>query len=150
MKNLCSLYYKVILNFVVMHRFTIDIYVWCTTRVYSVTSLLLYRTQWTGLISVCVNTKHCYDAWRVTWCDALLSRDLYKLRIHDSRLWQAYWDIFYFYISDHMQSTFFCLGKFLKKLADDQSSSITKKSLRQYLLYQTYFSMEVNWQEIWL
>ena len=32
-------------------------------------------------------------------------------------------------------STFFYLGKFLKCLADDQSSSITK---RQYLLYKTY------------
>ncbi len=29
------------------------------------------------------------------------------------------------YISDHMQSTYFCLGTFLKKVADDQSSSIT-------------------------
>ncbi len=32
-------------------------------------------------------------------------------------------------ILDHMQSTFFCLGKFLKWLADDQSSSITKDSI---------------------
>ncbi len=30
------------------------------------------------------------------------------------------------HIIDHTQSTFFCLGKFLKKLANDQCSVITK------------------------
>ena len=49
-----------------------------------------------------------------------------------------------------MQSTFFCLGKFLKWLADDQSSSIPKGSI--YYIKHTYihsFSMEVNWREFW-
>ena len=32
-------------------------------------------------------------------------------------------------ILDHTQSTFFCFGKFLKKLVDDQCSSITKGSI---------------------
>ena len=32
-------------------------------------------------------------------------------------------------ISDYMQTTFFYLGRFLKKLADDQCSSITKGSI---------------------
>ena len=32
-------------------------------------------------------------------------------------------------ILDHMQGTFFCLGQFLWKLADDQRSSITKGSI---------------------
>ncbi len=33
------------------------------------------------------------------------------------------------YISDFIQTTFFYLGRFLKKLADDQCSSITKGSI---------------------
>ncbi len=32
-------------------------------------------------------------------------------------------------IPDYMQSTFFYLGRFLKKLSDDQCSSITKGSI---------------------
>ncbi len=32
-------------------------------------------------------------------------------------------------ILDHRKSTFFCLGKFLNKLADDKCSSITKGSI---------------------
>ena len=32
-------------------------------------------------------------------------------------------------ISDYMQTTFFYLGRFIKKLADDQCSSITKVSI---------------------
>ncbi len=49
-----------------------------------------------------------------------------------------------------MQSTFLCLGKFLKGLADDQSSSITKGSIYyiKHLQIQP-FSMEVDWQESW-
>ena len=53
-------------------------------------------------------------------------------------------------ILDGMQSTFFCLGKFLKKLADSQCSSITKGSI--YYIKHMYiqpFSMEVDWPEIW-
>ena len=36
------------------------------------------------------------------------------------------------YISDHLQTSFFYLGRFLKKLADNQSSSINKDSILQY------------------
>ncbi len=53
-------------------------------------------------------------------------------------------------ILDHMQSTFFCLGKFLKKIADDQRSSTTKESI--YCIKHMYihpFSMEKVWPEIW-
>ena len=52
-------------------------------------------------------------------------------------------------ILDHTQSTFFCLGKFLKKLADDQCISITKG--RIYHIKHEYiqpFSMEVDWPEM--
>ncbi len=37
-------------------------------------------------------------------------------------------------ILNHMKNTFFCCGKLLKQLADNQCSSITKWSI----LYQTY------------
>ncbi len=49
-----------------------------------------------------------------------------------------------------MHSTFFCLGKFLKWLANDESSSITKES-SYYISYMYIqpFSMEVDWREIW-
>ena len=52
-------------------------------------------------------------------------------------------------ILDHMQSTFFCCGKILKKLADDQYSSITKGSI-YYIkcMFIQSFSMEVDWPEI--
>ncbi len=45
---------------------------------------------------------------------------------------------------------FFCLGKLLKWLADDQSSSITKGSI-YYINYMNIqpFSMKVDWKEIW-
>ncbi len=52
-------------------------------------------------------------------------------------------------ISDHMQGTFFCLGKFLKKLADNQCFSITKGSI--YYIKHMYiqpFNTEVDWAEI--
>ncbi len=54
-----------------------------------------------------------------------------------------------------MQNTFFCLGKFLQNLADDQCSSIAKGSV--YNIKHVYiqpFSMEVdlpemqNWMEV--
>ncbi len=51
-------------------------------------------------------------------------------------------------ILDHMKNTF--LGKLLKKLADDQCSSITKGSI--YHIKHRYiqpFSMEVDLPEIW-
>ena len=53
-------------------------------------------------------------------------------------------------ILDHMQSTFFCCGKNLKKLADDQCSSITKGST-YYIrcIYIQPFIMEMDWPEIW-
>ena len=49
-----------------------------------------------------------------------------------------------------MQSTFFCLRKFLKWLADNQSSSITKENIC-YIKHMHIqpFSMEVDWWEIW-
>ena len=48
-------------------------------------------------------------------------------------------------ISDYMQATFFYLGKFLKKLADDQCSSITKGSI-YYMKHMNiqHFSMGVD------
>ncbi len=46
---------------------------------------------------------------------------------------------------DHAQSTFFCLGKFLKKVADDQCSSIAKGSICYIKhMYVQPFSVEVN------
>ena len=50
-----------------------------------------------------------------------------------------------FYTVDHTQSASFCLGKFLKKFADDQCSSITKGSM-YYIkhMYVQPFSMEVD------
>ena len=52
-------------------------------------------------------------------------------------------------ILDHTQSTFFCLWKFLKKLADDHYSSITKESIyySKYMYIQP-FTMEVYQQKI--
>ncbi len=53
-----------------------------------------------------------------------------------------------FYITRRVLS--FSLGKFLKWLANDQSSSITKGSI--YYIKHVYiqpFSMEVDWPEIW-
>ena len=49
-----------------------------------------------------------------------------------------------------MQTTFFHLGKFLKKLADNQCSSISKGSI--YYIKHKYiqpFSMEGDWPEIY-
>ncbi len=49
------------------------------------------------------------------------------------------------YILDHMQSTLFCLGKVLNKLADDQYFSITKGSI--YCIKHMYiqpFAMGVD------
>ncbi len=50
---------------------------------------------------------------------------------------------------DHTESTFFYLRNFLKKLADDQCSSITKGSI-YYIkgMYKQPFSMEMDWPEI--
>ncbi len=48
-------------------------------------------------------------------------------------------------ISDYMQTTFFYLGRFLKKLADDQSASITKGSIYHIKLVHTTFYMGVDW-----
>ena len=52
-------------------------------------------------------------------------------------------------ISDYMQATFFYLGKFLKKLADDQCSSISKSSI-YYIKHRHIqsFSMGVDLPEI--
>ncbi len=54
-------------------------------------------------------------------------------------------------ILDHTQSTSFWLGKVLKKLADDQPSSITKGSI-YYIKHMNIqpFSMEVDWPKILL
>ena len=52
-------------------------------------------------------------------------------------------------ILDHTRSTFFCLGKILKKLADDQWSFKNKRTI--YYIKHTCiqpFSMEVGWPEI--
>ncbi len=52
-------------------------------------------------------------------------------------------------ISDFMQTTFFYLGRFLKKLADDQYSSITKGSIKHIKhMYIHHFTTVVNWPEI--
>ncbi len=51
---------------------------------------------------------------------------------------------------DHMHSTFCCIGIFLKWLADDQSSSITKGSfcyIKHMYIHVQPFSMEVDWWE---
>ena len=53
-------------------------------------------------------------------------------------------------ILDHMQSTFLCCGKFMKNLADDQCSSVTKGNI--YYIKHMYihpFSKEVDWPENW-
>ncbi len=52
-------------------------------------------------------------------------------------------------ISDNMQTTFFYLGRFLKKLADDQISSITKGSIYhiKHMSIQP-FTMAMYWPEI--
>ncbi len=53
--------------------------------------------------------------------------------------------------SDYIQTTFFYRWRFLKKLADDQCSSITKGSIYhiniKYMSMQT-FTMGVDWLEI--
>ena len=50
------------------------------------------------------------------------------------------------YILDHTQSTFFCLGKFLKKIADDQCFSRTKGGICYMKhVYIQPFSLEVDW-----
>ncbi len=54
-------------------------------------------------------------------------------------------------ISDYMQITYFHLGRFLKKLTDDQYSSITKGIIYyniKHMLIQP-FSMEVDWPANW-
>ncbi len=49
-----------------------------------------------------------------------------------------------------MQTTFFYLGIFLKKLADDQCSSITKDSIYHINhMYILSFTTVVDWPEIW-
>ncbi len=50
-------------------------------------------------------------------------------------------------ILDHTQNTFFCLGTFLKKLADDQCPSITKGSIyiTHYVHYSTYILLAWKW-----
>ncbi len=49
-----------------------------------------------------------------------------------------------------MHITFFCLGKFLKWLADDQFSSMTKGSICYIKhMYIQPVSMGVDWEEIW-
>ncbi len=48
-----------------------------------------------------------------------------------------------------MQTTFFYLGKFLKKLADDQCSSMTKGSIYHINhMYMQPFTTNVDWPEI--
>ena len=47
-----------------------------------------------------------------------------------------------------MQTTLFSLERFLKKLADDQYSSITKGSI-YHILYIQPFTTIVDWAEIW-
>ncbi len=52
-------------------------------------------------------------------------------------------------ISDFMQTTFFYLGRFLKKLADDQWSSITKGSIYHIKhIYIQPFTTVVEWPDI--
>ena len=46
-------------------------------------------------------------------------------------------------ILDHMQSTFFCIRKLLKKLAEDQCSSITKGTL--YYIKHMYNLLAWKW-----
>ena len=51
-------------------------------------------------------------------------------------------------ILDHMQRSFFCLGKFLKKLADDQCSSTTKGSIcyiKHSCMYIEYNLLACKW-----
>ena len=55
-------------------------------------------------------------------------------------------------VSDFIQTTFFNLGRFLTKLADNQCPSITKGSI--YLPYKTFvhttfYHSTVDWPEIW-
>ncbi len=53
------------------------------------------------------------------------------------------------YISDYMQTTVFYFGRFLKKLADDRYSSITKGSIYhiKHMFIQP-FTMDMGWPEI--
>ena len=49
-------------------------------------------------------------------------------------------------ILDYIQNTFFYLGRFLKKLADDQYSSIIKDSIYHIKLISIQpFTMAVDW-----
>ncbi len=48
---------------------------------------------------------------------------------------------------DRKQSTFFCRGKFMKKLADNQSSSRAKGSIC-YIKHYVHTTMEGVWPEI--
>ncbi len=53
-------------------------------------------------------------------------------------------------LSDFMQTNFFYLGRFLKKLVDDQCSSITKGSIYHINhMYIQPFNTVVDWSEIW-
>ncbi len=126
-----------------------------------------------------VNTATCCDIWAKRLHNALpqyimalmachtrgsmLSQSAehegHKHRTNPAFLWHHNWTFEEIYptkqkhsicISDPMQTTFFYLGRFLKKLADHQCSSITKGSI--YHIKHTYiqlFSMEVDWPEIW-
>ena len=48
-------------------------------------------------------------------------------------------------ILDYTKSNSFALGKFLKKLADDQWSSITKGSIKLYQTYILYNLVAWKW-----
>ena len=53
-------------------------------------------------------------------------------------------------ISDFMQTTLLYNGNFVKKLTDDQSSSITKESIYHIKhMYIKPFTTAVDWWEIW-
>ncbi len=53
-------------------------------------------------------------------------------------------------ISDYIQTTFFYLGRFLKKLADDHCCSITKDSIYDINhMYKQPFTTVVDWPEVW-
>ncbi len=55
------------------------------------------------------------------------------------------------YISDNMQTTLIHLRRFLKKIADDQCSSITKAvSTISNICPYVLFNMGVDWSEIGL
>ena len=63
---------------------------------------------------------------------------------------QSEWIRDWFCISDFMKSTFFYIERYLKKLADDQYSSITKGSIYHIKhMYIQPFTTIVDWPEIW-